>query len=120
MGSMLEQRWHRDRISELWGRPTAFIQSERLRENKLKYKEQSLEDPWDHNKTLNIRITRVTRRRKSGTERIFRDDNGLNIPKVGKAPKKLKNLNEAQKGYTQNNVYQAHIIIKLLKTKKKK
>lgn len=54
------------KTSELWDRSIDFTQSEQLRENKSKYKEQNRGDLWDHNKIFNIHITEVP----EGEERV--------------------------------------------------
>ena len=48
-----------EKISELETRTIEITQSEQQRENRLKKKEQSLGDLWDHDKTSNIHVTGV-------------------------------------------------------------
>jgi len=75
-----------DRISEVEDRMVEINESERIKEKRIKRKEDNLRDFWDNVKRPNIRIIGVPEEedKKKGHEKILEEIIVENFPKMGK------------------------------------
>ena len=103
-----------------------IMDAEQKREKRLKKNEERLRELWDNVKSTNISIIGVPEEeREKGTEKIFEEIIGKNLPNMDKEP--LTQIQEVQQVPAQQELYKRnprrktlrHILIKPTKIKDK-